>query len=46
MTRDHFSKVMHSPYFQTEHYENESAGGKLEKKIEGWFKRIFKRKKK
>ena len=46
MTRDHFSKVMHSPYFQTDHYENESAGGKLEKKIEGWFKRFFKRTKK
>lgn len=46
MARDHFSKVMHSPYFQSDHYENESAGGIIEKKIENWFKRFFKREKK
>lgn len=46
MTRDHFNKVMHSPYFQTDHYANESVGGKLERKIERFFNRIFKKSKK
>jgi hypothetical protein len=46
MTRDHFKQVMHSPYFQSEHYANESAGGKIERKIENFFNRIFKGKKK
>jgi hypothetical protein len=46
MTRDHFNKVMHSPYFQTDHYANESVGSKLEIKIERFFNRIFKGKKK
>jgi len=46
MTRDHFNKVMRSPYFQSDHYVNESPGGKMEKKIENWFNRFFKRKKK
>ena len=42
MTRDHFSKVMQSPYFQSDHYKNETEGGKCEKKIENFFKRIMK----
>ena len=46
MSRDHFSKVMHSPYFQTDHYENESETRNLERKIESWFKRFFKKNKK
>jgi hypothetical protein len=46
MTRDHFSKSMHSPYFQTDHFKNESEGRNLEKKVEGWFKKIFKKNKK
>lgn len=33
MTRDHFSKVMQSPYFQSESYK-ESPSGKIEAKIE------------
>jgi hypothetical protein len=37
---------MHSPYFQTDHFENESKSRNLEKKVEGWFKKIFKRNKK
>ena len=34
MPRDHFSKMMSSPYFQTDHFKNESAEALLEKKIE------------
>lgn len=34
MSRDHFSKMMKSPYFQTDHYKNESAGPLIEAKIE------------
>jgi hypothetical protein len=34
MPRDHFSKMMKSPYFQTDHYQNESAEALLEAKIE------------
>jgi hypothetical protein len=46
MPRDHFKKVFYSPYFQSDHYKNESAGGKIEKKIEKLFKIIFKKEKK
>lgn len=46
MTRDHFSKVMQSPYFQSDHYREESHAGKIEKKIENFLKKIFKREKK
>ena len=42
MTRDHFAKTFKSPYFQSERYQ-ESSGGKLEKKIENFFQRIFKK---
>lgn len=41
MTRDHFSKVMQSPYFQSDHYLEDSAAGKLEGKIENFLKKIF-----
>jgi len=41
MGRDHFKKVFFSPYFQSNHYKQESRGGKLEKKIENWFKKIL-----
>jgi hypothetical protein len=34
MPRDHFSRMMCSPYFQTDHYKNESNEALLEKKIE------------
>jgi hypothetical protein len=45
MPRDHFSKVMHSPYFRTEAYK-QSGGGKLETQIENFFKKLFRRGKK
>lgn len=34
MPRDHFSKMMRSPYFQTDYYKYESSAGKIEQKIE------------
>jgi len=46
MTRDHFSKVMQSPYFRSRHYQEDSHAGKLEAKVENFLKKIFKRKKK
>ncbi len=46
MPRDHFKKVFYSPYFQSDHYKNESPGGKIERKIENLFKIIFKKEKK
>jgi hypothetical protein len=46
MSRDHFSKVLHSPYFRTDYYKNETAGGMIETRIENFFKRLFKREKK
>jgi len=45
MARDHFSKVMHSPYFRTEAYK-QSSGGKFETQIENFFKKLFRRGKK
>lgn len=48
MSPRHFSKMMQNPYFQTDHYRNESAEAKLEKKIEekiSKFINFFKRKK-
>ena len=41
MTRDHFSKVMRNPYFQTEHYKNESNATFHERKIESFLKKIL-----
>jgi hypothetical protein len=46
MSRDHFSKTMHSPYFRTEHYKKETPGGQIETRIENFLKKIFKREKK
>ena len=34
MSRDHFSKMMRTPYFQTPHYQNESHEAQIEMKIE------------
>ena len=45
MSPRHFSKVMHSPYFLSDHYKEESPGGILETKIENFFKKIFKKEK-
>ena len=41
MTRDHFSKVMQNPYFQSAHYQNDTNGGKMESKIEDKIKKIL-----
>jgi hypothetical protein len=40
MTPKHFSKTMFSPYFQSEHYKNESPEMIIQRKIEKklkWF---------
>lgn len=41
----HFSKVFFSPYFQSNHYKEENVGGMMESKIEGFFKKLFKKEK-
>ena len=41
MTRDHFSKMMKSPYFQTDHYQNESYEAQLEARIENAISKFF-----
>jgi hypothetical protein len=46
MPRDHFKKVFYSPYFQSEHYKNESPGGVIEKRLESLLKKLFKKEKK
>ena len=43
MTRDHFKQVYTSPYFQSEHYKNETAGGIAEKKLVARIKSILSR---
>jgi hypothetical protein len=40
MSRDHFSKVMHSPYFQSQGYQDGTAG-KAEKKMQDKLNKIF-----
>ena len=51
MARDHFSQMMRSPYFQSDHYRNEFPAGIKEKlffeKVDNFFARInfWKRKK-
>lgn len=40
MSPRHFSKQMHSPYFQSEHYKNESQEHKTQLKIELFFKKL------
>jgi hypothetical protein len=42
MARDHFSKQMSNPYFQTKHYREESAAANMEKKIESRINKILK----
>jgi hypothetical protein len=37
----HFSKMMFSPYFQSNHYQNESASAKIERKIEYRVKKVL-----
>lgn len=44
MPRDHFSKMFSSPYFQSDFYKNESVGGRMEKRIEKFVKKILRRK--
>lgn len=41
MARDHFKKVMFSPYFNSKYYQTESPEGKLERKIEKNIKRVL-----
>jgi hypothetical protein len=40
MSPRHFSKMMQSPYFQTDHYKNESEAALIEAKIEKKIKKI------
>ena len=44
MPRDHFSKMFSSPYFQSSYYQNETHGGRLEKRIEKFVKKILRKK--
>jgi hypothetical protein len=39
--RRHFSDQMFNPYFQSDHYKNESHEIKLQNKIENFFKKIL-----
>jgi len=39
--RRYFSDQMFSPYFQSEHYKNESGELKMQNKIEKFIKKIF-----
>jgi len=39
--RRYFSDKMFSPYFQSDHYKNESHEIKLQKKFEDFFKKIL-----
>jgi len=41
MGRDHFSKAMFSPYFNSTHYKTDSVERKLERKIEKKIKQIL-----
>jgi len=45
MARDHFKQVFYSPYFQSDHYKEESKGGIVERKLEILFKKLFKKEK-
>jgi hypothetical protein len=40
MSPRHFSKMMQSPYFQTDHYKTESEAALIEVKIEEKLKKI------
>jgi hypothetical protein len=39
--RRYFSDVMFNPYFQSDHYRNESPEIKFQNKIENFLKKIF-----
>ena len=39
--RRYFSDQMFSPYFQSEHYKNESNEFKIQNKIEGFLKKLL-----
>lgn len=41
MSPRHFSKTMFSPYFQSDHYKNESNELKMQNKIEGFLKKLW-----
>ena len=41
MGRNHFAKVFHSPYFQSDYYKEETPGGKFETKVENFLKKII-----
>lgn len=41
MTPRYISKQMHSPYFQSEHYKNESPEIKIQNSIEKFLKKIL-----
>jgi len=43
MTRDHFNKMMHSPYFQSAHYRDETVGGQMEQKFERMIEKMLKK---
>jgi len=43
MSPRHFSKQMHNPYFQSEHYKNESAEIRMQDKIESFLKKVLKK---
>jgi hypothetical protein len=43
MTRDHFNKMMHSPYFQSAHYRDETVGGQMEQKFERILEKMLKK---
>jgi hypothetical protein len=45
MGRNHFAKTFASPYFQSRYYKNETEGGRIEQRIEQWFKNVFRLKK-
>lgn len=42
--RRHFAKVMTNPYFQSNHYINETNSGKAEKKIIEFLYKLFRKK--
>lgn len=41
MTPRHVSNQMFSPYFQSEHYKNESNEIRMQNKVEKFLKKIF-----
>jgi hypothetical protein len=41
MSPRHFSKAMFSPYFQSEHYKNESNELRMQNKLEAFLKKLL-----